>query len=179
MTDTKNKFDHPCRETCSGWKQGYERGMADANPCDTKSKEVTEDLTQVYVTSGDEQDAKDCLKALDGEDFGVRPGARRRSFISGFHAGRAGMMPASEVGSLVKMHRLKDVEANAFIPSQVHTALVAEAVKSERDRCWGVVVTLWETVCKGPRGEIYTPFSDAIKKISQGSNSPQESDGVK
>jgi hypothetical protein len=22
-------FDHPCRETCSGWKQGYERGQFD------------------------------------------------------------------------------------------------------------------------------------------------------
>jgi len=22
-------FDHPCRDTCSGWKQGYERGHAD------------------------------------------------------------------------------------------------------------------------------------------------------
>lgn len=22
-----DKLDHPCRETCSGWKQGYERGV--------------------------------------------------------------------------------------------------------------------------------------------------------
>ena len=25
----KAGFDHPCRETCSGWKQGYERGFDD------------------------------------------------------------------------------------------------------------------------------------------------------
>jgi hypothetical protein len=24
------EFDHPCRETCSGWKQGYERARAEA-----------------------------------------------------------------------------------------------------------------------------------------------------
>lgn len=35
MTDTKSEasdalhkagFDHPCRQTCSGWQQGYDRG---------------------------------------------------------------------------------------------------------------------------------------------------------
>ena len=24
-------FDHPCRQTCSGWKQGFERGQMEAN----------------------------------------------------------------------------------------------------------------------------------------------------
>lgn len=24
-------LDHPCKGTCSGWKQGYERGAADAH----------------------------------------------------------------------------------------------------------------------------------------------------
>jgi len=23
------KLDHPCRDTCSGWKQGFERGRAE------------------------------------------------------------------------------------------------------------------------------------------------------
>ncbi|TXH09408.1 MAG: hypothetical protein E6R04_08205 [Spirochaetes bacterium] len=23
-----DSFDHPCKETCSGWKQGYEKGQA-------------------------------------------------------------------------------------------------------------------------------------------------------
>lgn len=23
------KLDHPCRDTCSGWQQGYERGQSD------------------------------------------------------------------------------------------------------------------------------------------------------
>lgn len=26
--DPKNKLDHPCKETCSGWKQGFEQGLA-------------------------------------------------------------------------------------------------------------------------------------------------------
>lgn len=25
------ELDHPCRDTCSGWKQGYERGSKDAS----------------------------------------------------------------------------------------------------------------------------------------------------
>lgn len=31
MTDPlfKAGFDHPCRQTCSGWKQGFERGEHD------------------------------------------------------------------------------------------------------------------------------------------------------
>lgn len=43
---------------------------------------------------------------------------------------RKGMVPAAEVENLVKLHRLKDLDANAFIPSQVHVALVSEAVRA-------------------------------------------------
>lgn len=25
----KAGFDHPCKQTCSGWKQGYERGQSE------------------------------------------------------------------------------------------------------------------------------------------------------
>ena len=25
----KAGFDHPCRQTCSGWQQGFERGVSD------------------------------------------------------------------------------------------------------------------------------------------------------
>lgn len=25
----EEKFDHPCKQTCSGWRQGYERGLAE------------------------------------------------------------------------------------------------------------------------------------------------------
>lgn len=27
----KAGFDHPCRETCSGWRQGFERGALDVD----------------------------------------------------------------------------------------------------------------------------------------------------
>jgi hypothetical protein len=33
MSEDLKKFDHPCRETCSGWRQGRERGRAEANAC--------------------------------------------------------------------------------------------------------------------------------------------------
>lgn len=29
MNFLKRGFDHPCRETCSGWKQGYDRAVYD------------------------------------------------------------------------------------------------------------------------------------------------------
>jgi len=32
MTDSNKpapQLDHPCRQTCSGWKQGYERGLSE------------------------------------------------------------------------------------------------------------------------------------------------------
>jgi hypothetical protein len=25
--DALSELDHPCKETCSGWKQGYEKGL--------------------------------------------------------------------------------------------------------------------------------------------------------
>ena len=53
MSDSlfKAGFDHPCRETCSGWKQGYERG---ADTIQTRysalldaSKKLAEALRQI------------------------------------------------------------------------------------------------------------------------------------
>jgi len=28
--DTEKKLDHPCKDTCSGWQQGFEAGEAHA-----------------------------------------------------------------------------------------------------------------------------------------------------
>lgn len=28
----KRDFDHPCRQTCSGWQQGYDKGKAEVMP---------------------------------------------------------------------------------------------------------------------------------------------------
>lgn len=30
-------FDHPCKDTCSGWNQGYRRGVLDAARCARES----------------------------------------------------------------------------------------------------------------------------------------------
>lgn len=32
-------FDHPCKQTCSGWKQGYERGQYEQSARDQKTIE--------------------------------------------------------------------------------------------------------------------------------------------
>ena len=29
MSGNNLELDHPCKQTCSGWQQGYERGMAE------------------------------------------------------------------------------------------------------------------------------------------------------
>lgn len=29
MLSKETDLDHPCKETCSGWKQGYDRGVAE------------------------------------------------------------------------------------------------------------------------------------------------------
>jgi hypothetical protein len=28
MTDGFTKLDHPCKNTCSGWRQGYDKGLS-------------------------------------------------------------------------------------------------------------------------------------------------------
>jgi exosome complex RNA-binding protein Rrp42 (RNase PH superfamily) len=79
-----------------------------------------------------------------------------------FVAGRKGMVPEIEC--------LRRIEKVVIEMREHHASEVEKAVKQERTRCWGVVVDLWELVSKGPRGEIQTPFYDAMKKISQTSN---------
>lgn len=60
-----NDFDHPCRETCSGWQQGYARGKAEVadsavqllmKPCVDHSKVTFAEVKAAYVCNL-------CLKA--------------------------------------------------------------------------------------------------------------------
>ncbi len=37
----KAGFDHPCRQTCSGWQQGRERGVFE---CESRAKELEKAL---------------------------------------------------------------------------------------------------------------------------------------
>lgn len=39
-------FDHPCKQTCSGWRQGYEKGFAE---CLKLSHGLVEALESVVV----------------------------------------------------------------------------------------------------------------------------------
>jgi hypothetical protein len=36
----KAGFDHPCRQTCSGWRQGYERGVFESIDTDKVGKAI-------------------------------------------------------------------------------------------------------------------------------------------
>jgi hypothetical protein len=47
------KLDHPCKQTCSGWKQGYERGAEDTRNQGRKSS--LDWLTPVPDPSGSEE----------------------------------------------------------------------------------------------------------------------------
>lgn len=38
-------FDHPCKQTCSGWKQGYEKGYAAA---ELKAQKLVSAIERVY-----------------------------------------------------------------------------------------------------------------------------------
>lgn len=46
-------FNHPCKDTCSGWKQGYDRGVSDS------SKEI-ERLNKVITRELSENDEIGC-----------------------------------------------------------------------------------------------------------------------
>lgn len=45
MSDT---LDHPCKATCSGWKQGYERGSLDASL--QQAREITHVLDRADLS---------------------------------------------------------------------------------------------------------------------------------
>ena len=40
----ENGFDHPCKQTCSGWKQGYEKGAQAEKAKAQKLLEVAKEL---------------------------------------------------------------------------------------------------------------------------------------
>jgi hypothetical protein len=50
-TEFPPKLDHPCKQTCSGWKQGYDAGLAERNARiaekDEKIKHLTGALREV------------------------------------------------------------------------------------------------------------------------------------
>lgn len=44
-------FDHPCRQTCSGWKQGFERGQFDER---RRAEKLVEALREISKLETDE-----------------------------------------------------------------------------------------------------------------------------
>lgn len=48
MTTPKEKFDHPCKQTCSGWQQGYERGVEE-NPTADKIFRLQRELVSEFA----------------------------------------------------------------------------------------------------------------------------------
>lgn len=40
----EEKFDHPCKQTCSGWKQGFEKGVASRQRLVNAAKALYGDL---------------------------------------------------------------------------------------------------------------------------------------
>lgn len=47
-----DKFDHPCRGTCSGWQQGYEKGQEGLKACssETERKAGWSDVLKILLT---------------------------------------------------------------------------------------------------------------------------------
>lgn len=46
-------FDHPCRQTCSGWQQGYDRGMSDLKKDNTTMLEALNKIATLQSGSLD------------------------------------------------------------------------------------------------------------------------------
>lgn len=60
-------FDHPCKETCSGWKQGYEKGKAELNKKQDKFLEsIHNDLLHIlrFLNANGVDEAREVLKPL-------------------------------------------------------------------------------------------------------------------
>ena len=77
-------LDHPCRETCSGWKQGYEKGLAEKDKEIERLRAALEDaklgfntlydkfICDDFIASGISQRMRRIEKALDGGEDGTK-----------------------------------------------------------------------------------------------------------
>jgi len=63
---SKAGFEHPCKETCSGWEQGYERGQSDERKRAANLIAAIEDLRNEFncystgISTLMEDDVKEC-----------------------------------------------------------------------------------------------------------------------
>jgi RNA:NAD 2'-phosphotransferase (TPT1/KptA family) len=90
----KNEFDHPCRETCSGWQQGWERGNSDTINAFEKERDRLQEQLKIAVEAlenigafhlsekeiracgddgflSDAQIARQALKEIKGEEWSI------------------------------------------------------------------------------------------------------------
>lgn len=67
-------FDHPCKQTCSGWKQGHERGHAEGMALGlAKAARDLGALVEIFKSQGQNPNWVECLKLAeewkhDGEE---------------------------------------------------------------------------------------------------------------
>ncbi len=66
--DFQMELDHPCKETCSGWKQGYEKGLlGEVKPnCSEVHKTDTELITTLHKR------VKELTEALEVSSYIMR-----------------------------------------------------------------------------------------------------------
>ena len=66
------ELDHPCKQTCSGWQQGFEKGKAKAKQSEQRLVEALQGIEQL-IESGDL--CRDISKDADRSHF-VQQGLR-------------------------------------------------------------------------------------------------------
>jgi hypothetical protein len=89
----KAGFDHPCRQTCSGWEQGQERGVFE---CESRAKELAERLEAVTIClEGRLSGSYQYVKQLDGSikhefipDFATEHCEKARRALKNWNQGR-------------------------------------------------------------------------------------------
>ena len=83
-----DKLDHPCKQTCSGWKQGYIKGGEEAKHdiekmCKIPLKKISQALN--YFTCGMCDAAATCEYAFDPYNTNGDCLAEKQNLVTGGH----------------------------------------------------------------------------------------------
>ena len=65
LNDSFSFLNHPCRNTCSGWKQGYDKGRIENKPYLLALEKAVEALEKISVDFGTDYADGNSIEAYD------------------------------------------------------------------------------------------------------------------
>ena len=80
MSENNLNLDHPCKQTCSGWRQGYEKGMSELE----QENEALRSALEFYADVNNWDNRCEISSFDDSEDNNKYGGKRAREVLTKF-----------------------------------------------------------------------------------------------